>query len=345
MAAKKISRASAANDNPRTIPDHPKIYLCYALEDMNRGDSHGYLGLAQAIARKTNGELHRLDIPLLADLYPALSYREACDAYVTDHGTPDIVMSREWFRLPDSMRKTSIFSISNVNEELSSRHARETRLVSHNITPERLAQEGAEFIRHHPGIDHPLVAVMMVHDEESSSVARDLVALCDKFNRATFYVCSSPRTRENEFYAFQRRILREMADRDRSCDFKIRGYFLNGEKVDGNPYNPYVGLLDQADHIVVVGPSQSLVSEALASGKSVHIYNQVEKYNALQNKGLVHEFNRNALNHQFQTASVEPLNLTEQIADGIIRDYYDHVLNFGPWRKLCRTIAQKAGFC
>ncbi len=345
MTTSKINLASDPADRPKTIPLRPKIYLCYGRDDMNRGDSHGYLGIAKAIARKTNGALHRLDMPLLADLYPDLPYREACAAYVADNGTPDLVLSREWFRLPDCMRLTSIFCVSKINEELSQRYAKGTKLVSHNITRERLRQEGAEFAHLHPGIDHPLIAVMMVHDHGIGSAPQDLVALCDDFERATIYVCSSPRTREDEFYQFQKRILLEMAQKNRSRDIKVRGYFLNGEKAAGNPHNPYVGLLDQADHIVVVGPSQSLVSEALASGKSVHVYNQTENYAHLEDKGLVHDFNRYALNNHFQTAAIEPVNLTDQIADGIIRDYTDHVQNFGPFRKLCRTIVQKAGFC
>ena len=93
---------------------------------------------------------------------------------------------------------------------------------------------------------------------------------------------------------------------------------------DGQGQNPYLGILALADAIVVTSDSVSMVSEACATGKPVHVFSlggEPKKlrqfHSALMDCGITRPFF--GLIEQW---SYEPLNETERVA-AIVRECLD----------------------
>jgi mitochondrial fission protein ELM1 len=91
---------------------------------------------------------------------------------------------------------------------------------------------------------------------------------------------------------------------------------------DGIEDNPYMGLLALADAIVVTSDSVSMVSEACATGKPVHVFNiggdykkLSEFHRTLRNEGVTRPFTGT-----IERWSYEPLRETERIAK-IVREH------------------------
>jgi mitochondrial fission protein ELM1 len=136
------------------------------------------------------------------------------------------------------------------------------RTALHRITSEKLRVAAQRF---KPALSHlprPLIAVLVggsnKHQRFSADtmrrLARDLVLAVEEC-RGSLAVTPSRRTgEENE------RILRERLN-------SVPAFFW-----DGTGENPYLGLLALADAIVVTSDSVSMVSEASATAKPIHIF-------------------------------------------------------------------------
>jgi uncharacterized protein len=130
----------------------------------------------------------------------------------------------------------------------------------HRVTRAQL-EEGARRLA--PVLAHlprPLVAVLIggdnrvyrLNEARMAVLAEQLAAL----TRAGYGIAATPSRRTG---AAQKRILRE----------RLAG--LPAFIWDGSGDNPYFGLLGLADAVLVTGDSVSMVSEAAASGKPVHV--------------------------------------------------------------------------
>jgi uncharacterized protein len=130
----------------------------------------------------------------------------------------------------------------------------------HRVSEARLAEGARRFATQFAPLPRPLVAVLLGGDNRvyRLTTAR-LAALADQLAalaRAGYGVAVTPSRRTG---AEHERLLRER---------------LAGSSAyiwDGTGDNPYFGLLGLADAVLVTGDSVSMVSEAAASGKPVHV--------------------------------------------------------------------------
>lgn len=307
------------------FPATPVIYVNFGSENADGGDMHGLVGIADIVAKKLNGTVHHVSTQILKGAYPVDMPAEAYRKFVNDHGRPDLLFTLGENNFPKALHDKSIFRVNQINEKLTEKYAADSPLVAHHITPALLDDEGAKFRTRYPNIQHPLTAVMVASDFHLAGFADPLVDLCKDAPKATIFICTSPRTTHDDFKRVKQAIMARLYAVRRANDIIVESFHLNKERYYKGYYNPYPGLLREADHIAVCGQSQSMVSEALMSGKSVHIHHQLNDYSDLQDKGLVHEFNRAAGYAQHETRSISPINLTGQIADGVIEDYRRHL--------------------
>lgn len=130
----------------------------------------------------------------------------------------------------------------------------------HRVTPARLAEGARRFAPALAHLPRPLVAVLIggdnrVHrltEARFSAFADQLAALA----RAGYGIAVTPSRRTSAAHV---RLLRE----------RLAG--LPSFIWDGSGDNPYFGLLGLADAVLVTEDSVSMVSEAAATGKPVHV--------------------------------------------------------------------------
>jgi mitochondrial fission protein ELM1 len=138
-----------------------------------------------------------------------------------------------------------------------------TRTALHRVTKERLAEAARNFQSHLTHLPRPLIAVLVGGSNKHQTcspeimhrMARQLV-LAARDCGGGLAVTTSRRTGEKNG-----KILR-------GCLQGVPLFFW-----DGAEENPYLGLLALADAIVVTSDSVSMVSEACAVGKPVHVFN------------------------------------------------------------------------
>lgn len=137
----------------------------------------------------------------------------------------------------------------------------ETFGALHRVTPEKLRAEGEKFRPLLAHLPRPLIAVLIGGSNKqyrmTGAVTRRLAAnlrtLCTQHGAGLAVTASRRTGAENEKHL-------RAALSDTPCWFW-----------DGSGDNPYFGLLGLADAIVVTADSVSMVSEACATGKPVHI--------------------------------------------------------------------------
>lgn len=135
-----------------------------------------------------------------------------------------------------------------------------TRGALHRVNAARLDSARAAFAARLAHLPHPRIAVLVGGDNDvfrltpeiTSKLADDLLALSQ--GGASLLVTPSRRTGPGN-----EAILRE----------KLAG--VTGEVWDGGGENPYFGYLAYADAILVTEDSVNMVSEAVATGRPVHL--------------------------------------------------------------------------
>jgi mitochondrial fission protein ELM1 len=136
-----------------------------------------------------------------------------------------------------------------------------TRAALHRVTAARLEEAGARFRDRFAGLPRPLVAVLVGGDsgayrfpeDAARSLADRLAALAA--TGAGLVVTTSRRTGPRA-----------------GAVLRTRLGVIGADIWDGSGDNPYLGMLALADHIVVTEDSVSMVSEACATGKPVHVF-------------------------------------------------------------------------
>lgn len=131
----------------------------------------------------------------------------------------------------------------------------------HRVTPEKLTTEAEIFRGALAHLPRPLVAVLIggsnkqyrMTETVTQRLAANLLTLCDEHGAGLAVTASRRTGAENEKHL-------RAALADAPCWFW-----------DGIGDNPYFGLLGLADAIVVTADSVSMVSEACATGKPVHV--------------------------------------------------------------------------
>ncbi|MBI1215852.1 MAG: hypothetical protein GC185_08550 [Alphaproteobacteria bacterium] len=336
----------AAKEAPQTQKkDGPMVLVYIGEDDPSRGDSHGLKGIGQRMAQKLNGKFHYLEDDDLKRMYlenahdvtapgaqdaPApvpepgkksVDMDKLLKRYLKENGKPEIVLSR-FGQYNDAIKSAKpLLIVRDINETLSSRLLGEKSLVSHHLTPELLKAEGEKFRAQHPDFQGPLIGVLMVDINGYSSFAEKMVSKCAAYPQATIFLCGSRRTPNYDYDNLKEELEKAAKKKGLEGRLRIDGYnFLRGLK-NKDAFNPYVGLLDAADHIVLTGNSQSMLSEPLAAGKPVILHGSFNQYKKLKRKGLVMDFGKCAADKRFETGRIKPVNITEDITDKLIKDF------------------------
>lgn len=306
-------------DGPIDLPP-PTILINIGTDDTARGDSAGRRGLGRNIAKKLGTKSLYADEKTLSALYPEMEdqpYDNKLEQFLLDNGAPDIVLGFSCANVLERIGRPSedVTSFSSYNESLSSQLLDENQLVAHHLTTEMLKEAGAEFDQQHPTIKKPLIAIFIADqgDHEIKDFSKKLTAISSHYPEATIYICGCRRNDIGQQLKTKRLLTEEIEAQNLSDKVDV----INWE-FSRTGYNPYKGLIARADHFIVWGNSQSLMSEPLFAGKTVHLHRSHIKSGALIEQGCVARFNDCAHDRPFMTKHFEPINLTDRLADKMI---------------------------
>ena len=309
--------------------DESIIVVNLADDDITRGDAAGWQGLAHVIGKKTDRRVvvvHEKQIK--ADTGSKSDddkYEDLLAQYLANEKPVSLIFGNDFKKALRKMGQdpNEIYSVTSYNEGLSSNLISDSELVSHHLTKEMLDAEGAKFDERFPNIKNPIAAVMLVnpgHDREIEFFANKLITLMAHHNEATIYLCGSRRTDSDRYDELLNRFRQIVAKRKLGKKIDIRSYkFSYSAK-----YNPNKGLIARAKYFVVWGDSQSLVSEALFSGRRVYVYDYNSDTEGLKRKGLVAEFEKVSAKKPLSDKQFKPVNLTEKVADAILAEVRKH---------------------
>lgn len=314
---------------PGYLPKKPVILVNTAGDDANRGDNHAYMGIAKIVTQKLGGEYHLVTNDTLSVEYPDITSENAINLYYRDHGMPDVIFSREHYRcfnpkIVGEAAKKRAFVISGINEDLSLKHRfSDVTLVAHHLTPALLAAEGEKLAQAYPQIKSPLIAVMMA-DSEYGDLAKNLIPRMKDMKEATIFVCTGRRTYGGTLNLMMDTLRKEIKRAGRKNDINLLQYDFR-ENRDTGAFNPYIGLIDRSDHIVVCGDSHSIISEALSKQQAIYINKRSASQSTCENlveRGLVNVFADTCT--ALTKTPVNVPNQTEKTADRIISNYKWH---------------------
>ncbi len=308
--------------------DEPTLLVNIGSDDPTRGDAAGWRGLARAMAKKVGGRVVYADDKLLRATFPDApedaGYDTLLARFLKPYNPPEYVFGHRCGVSLEMIGQAQedAFKVFGINEGISSKLLHENVLVAHHLTPEVMAEEGALFDAQHPHIKTPIISVMLVdpndNEMELDRFAKKITRVMEHYPEATIYLCASRRTDEQNydklFAAIESRIKKEGLD----DHMDLMGYKFSRD----GAYNPYKGLIARSKHIVVWGDSQSMVSEALYSGKTVYLHRGI---NANRFKQKEYAINFNALSNDEAPVyqEFEPVNLTDKIADVLLSQSKD----------------------
>lgn len=327
------------------LPEHPKILVNTVGDDCNRGDSHAYIGIAKIIAHKLGGDYQLITEGTLRVAYPGLPPAESINLYYRDTGVPDIIFSRmhHCHYKPEiiagdapKQKLTKPYVISEINEDLSKRTRFSSSLVSHHITPALLVEHGEKLLETYPGIKSNLITVMMA-DAEYFGLAENLFSRLKDVKDASIFVCSGRRTDSGSLNLMMDSLRYELDQSGRENEINLLHYDFRGN-LNSDAFNPYIGLIDKSDHIIICGDSYSIVSETLCKQQAVYMSGHnmfFMDYMPLMKDGLVKIFNTANKHEALVKTPINVPNTTEATANRVISGYKRHLcLNMGLWRGL-----------
>lgn len=294
-------------------------------ENSSRGDLQGARGIASAIGNLQAIEKIEITSGLLSEVYgDSGDYAAKLKRYFDENGAPDMLFATQEL-LSD---KFNFLSGPNYRKTLVRRETNETyalrsqgvETVPHHITPELLDIEGQKFAQHYSDISGELVAIMYISQwrRERAILIRKMMSQMPRDREMTFFICTCGRTLSGEVNDY-RAELQESIERY-GLSIKVKLFDFNEERKQAVAYNPYAGLIANADHFLMLGTSRSIMSEILARGKTVHT--DYAKAGRLYEDGFVHDVNETlAKGIGFQTRDVSPPDITQRIARQVLRDY------------------------
>lgn len=317
--------------------DQPTILVNIGSDDPTRGDAAGWRGLAREVAKRTGAlvlyadtsrfttsiEFGITSAPASMDKgTDSADYQKQLAAHLAPYNPPQIVFGHKCDAAMTAIGHVpdDVHYVTSDNESLASELLNEDELVSHHLTKEDIEAHGKEFDRRHPDMKKPIIALFLVDpygDENRESFCERMAKVIRHYPEATIYLCASRRTEQSNYDALMEKMKEKLIQHGVNTPEKTRvdvtGYAFDRKA----EYNPYKGLIARAKHFVVWGNSQSMMSEALFSGKTVYLahYGHADK---LKKKGCVHQFNELALDAPPLSKSFEPINLTEKIAEKLV---------------------------
>jgi hypothetical protein len=308
----------------------PLVMAWIGQDDPHRGDSKASIGLAKLCAEMVGGRYVYVDEAMLDEQFPkAKDYKEKVAAALREIGQPDILIGMHGGDAFYTAEKRPLITMSHINETLSNKYG-EDKLVPHHLTQADLDKAGAEFDAHYPNIKGPLIAVMIGNDTPNVfDTINKINDIGRQYDDVTYFVCPSRRSERAPQLAFEH-LGNSLHSVFRSKDFGDYLYDLSqwGRDVIYSSYenlvegfNPYLGLLARADHIVVSGQSYSLVSEALFTGKNIYTDWMCSEYTNLVNRGYIVPIDALDVTKPFPTKPMPALDITQKIADVIVDNF------------------------
>ncbi len=335
----------------------PLVYAYIGTQDPMRGDSRARVGIAKTTAEILGGEYLYVDEATLKEHFPNVNgFKERLQRFVEERGLPDILVGHDasdFFAQQD--KKPSVLfeyvpeSIASKTSEKGYTPTQLKGIVAHDLTPQILETEAQDFRQHYQDLKAPLVAVMMGGDFSKSDVTKAATLMrriLKNYDEISVFVCPSRRTDEQygEFMDVMENgapdplhlnmlinnlnkifnIKNKAPKLDWGDNVQLHG--VDYEKCTKG-YNPYMGLLASADHIIVLGRSQSLISEALYTGKTVmHAAGpHCEMHGDLYEMGIIKDLRDVARTGQFNTQEIEPISTVHESAERLAQEYIDQM--------------------
>ncbi len=299
----------------------PLVVAFIGRDDPHRGDSRGAVGVARAAAEMLGGRYKAVyDDDLTSHFNSKSAYTERLQEFAREfdaEGGVDILLGSTCHEIHGFLKKEPLIIESRWNEEYSEKRiAAPAGLVAHDLTKGKLQAEADLFKTHYPDIKGPLVGIMMGGCcVNIPSIVDDLLLKARHHDALTFFICPSRRT---ESYYDQ--IMDEIRNRRRD-DFPE--LVVLGKEYDKaiSGYNPYYGLLGSADHLVLIGESGSMISEALFTGKPLYMAHMFQvQMSPLKFQGYLTELDGDT-DKPFISRQMPPLNVTADVAASIADEY------------------------
>jgi len=323
-----------SSEEPRVFMIHPvRMESCWALTEGFAGMERQCVGLAEALGLPVT--IKRVDRPgTLLKYFPPSLWPNPLSGNQENLAPPWpsvlITSGRGSVAAALSIRRASIGKTFTVHiqtpyvkpsrfdlviipqhDSLRGDNVLVARTALHGVTKERLAEAAQRFSTWFSYLPRPLIAVLVGGSNKHQNCSPEIMQrLADQLiaaareTGASLAVTASRRTgQENE------RILRER--------LKVVPLFF----WDGAEENPYLGLLALADAIVVTSDSVSMVSEACATGKPVHVFNIGEGHRKMRqfHKTLMDDGVTRPFAGRIDHWTYDPPKETEKIA-AIVRD-------------------------
>jgi mitochondrial fission protein ELM1 len=182
-----------------------------------------------------------------------------------------------------------------------------TKTALHRVTEARLIEAAGQFSRRLSNLPRPLVAVLVGGANKTQECSPTAIKRLGELLLSAVRQCGGSLA-----VTTSRRTGRENEDVLRECLNAAPLFFWNGADE-----NPYFGLLALADSIVVTNDSVSMVSEACATGKPVHVFSLGPSH------GKLHRFHQSLLDAgvtrpfegRLEQWSYDPPRETQRVAE------------------------------
>jgi len=249
----------------------PLVVAYIGKDDPLRGDSKGAVGVARQVAKMLGGGYDYVDAQSLSQKFNQISgYDAQLKAYARQMQYADIIIGHEAKSLSAKFSAQPVITEDRWNESYSAARSNNGQgLVAHDLTDAALAEAGLVFQNKVENIHGSLIGVLLggVISSGVDTAARSMSVMAERMGHdVTFYLCPSRRT--GGMYDHYISYLKKMAKYSR-IDMQVMG--MPYEEIANGGYNPYLGLLDQADHLALLGESGSLISEALYTKKPLYM--------------------------------------------------------------------------
>ena len=304
------------------IPEPEKKPLSYVLfspdEHTTRGRNHAFEGVSRLFAQRTSRPWVSVTPDELNRLYPGNENSTICrQKYLADREKPDVVFCsvNNWSSdLPDAFHVGNLFQYTDELKDYKK------HLVCHHLTPEILQEGKKNFDEHYANIRKPLIAVLPLKNSDPEGFAAQLIKTVSLYPEATIFICGSWRTRPDEQAYLQTRLQKEIDARNMGDFVNIENFSMGKNEIGFNDYNPYIGLIAKADHVVLCGQSASIVSEVLFTGKTP-LLKKYDPATSLSEEKLVYYFNGKNLENGFPTRNIEPISIISEVVDEIVNHF------------------------
>lgn len=319
-------RAVTHRELARTTPHtnnkigQPVIWAYIGLDDPTRGDSRGYTGLARRMAELMDGRMVYVDVAALREKTGDLDVRKLSGAvrkFAAADGHPDVILGTN---SPDvikaDLRPTML--VSSYNEMLVPSRS---KLVSHDLTPDMLAEAGKQFRKIYPNLPGKLFGVMLSYPRDQAEIkAIEYVAdACVHYPQSTIFLCPSRRTDRYRYQEVVSRLHERLNTLGITDRVHIETPSFNTMR-DG--YNPYRGLIDQADHMALLGESHSMVSETICAGRPLYLHEKTARpYAHLRKLGYVRSLNMTSPDAPLPEDRLDPIDITTTVAQKLVSEF------------------------